>query len=69
MRQINNIFNAANIPPGINALIVFADVTAPSTGFPTVEGYINILDGGHAGRRVLRDEVRGHGPLRELIRR
>jgi hypothetical protein len=46
VRQINNVFTFAHIPSGVNALIAFADVTAPSSGFPTVEGYINILDGG-----------------------
>jgi len=46
VRQINNVFSAAAIPTSIESLIVFADVTSPTTGFPTIEGYVNILDGG-----------------------
>jgi hypothetical protein len=46
VRQINNVFNVAAIPTSIQSLIVFADVTSPTTGFPTIEGYVDILDGG-----------------------
>jgi len=46
VRQINNVFTAAAIPAAIQSLIVFADITSPTTGFPTIEGYVNILDGG-----------------------
>ncbi len=44
VRQINNVFVAAAIPTSVESLITFADITSPSSGFPTIEGYINILD-------------------------
>lgn len=45
VRQINNIFNEALIPPNVSSCIVFADITAGDPA-ATIEGYINILDGG-----------------------
>ncbi|HEY3203187.1 MAG TPA: hypothetical protein VGL03_05955 [Thermoanaerobaculia bacterium] len=44
VHQINDVFTTAQIPANVTACIVFVDVIAPTTGFPTVEGYINILD-------------------------
>ncbi len=46
VRQINNIWSTAGIPSSVQSVIAFADVTSPTTGFPTIEGYANILDGG-----------------------
>ena len=46
VRQINNIRAAASIPANVQSMIAFADVTSPTSGFPTIEGYVNILDGG-----------------------
>ena len=46
VRQINNVWAAAGIPGTVQSAIVFADITGPTTGFPTIEGYVNILDGG-----------------------
>ena len=45
VRQINNVFDAAGIPDTVLSCIVFADITAGSVD-GTIEGYINILDGG-----------------------
>lgn len=45
VRQTNNIFTAAAIPADITSLIVFADILAGDP-LATIEGYINILDGG-----------------------
>lgn len=46
VRQVNNIWSTAGIPASVQSVIAFADVTSPTTGFPTIEGYANILDGG-----------------------
>ncbi len=46
VRQTNNIWSTAAIPASVQSVIVFADVTSPTAGFPTIEGYANILDGG-----------------------
>ncbi len=46
VRQLNNVFSAASIPIDVDSCIVFADITSPTSGFPTIEGYVNILDGG-----------------------
>jgi len=44
VHQINDVFVTAGIPNTVTSCIVFVDVIAPTAGFPTVEGYINILD-------------------------
>lgn len=44
VRQLNNVFSLAGIPTSIQSLIVFADITSPASGFPTIEGYVNILE-------------------------
>jgi len=46
VRQINNIWSVAGIPGSVTSVIAFADIVNPTTGFPTIEGYVNILDGG-----------------------
>jgi hypothetical protein len=46
VNQINDVFTAAAIPTNVLSCIVFADITSPLTGFPTIEGYANILAGG-----------------------
>jgi hypothetical protein len=46
VRQINDVFTFAAIPNTVLSCIAFADITSPTSGFPTIEGYINILDGG-----------------------
>jgi hypothetical protein len=46
VRQINNVFPTAHIPSGIDSCIAFADVTSPTNGLATIEGYITILDNG-----------------------
>jgi hypothetical protein len=44
--QISDLYTAAGVPNGVLAAIVFIDVQGPVTNGPTIEGYINILDGG-----------------------
>jgi hypothetical protein len=46
VRQINSVWATALIPSNVQSCIAFADITSPASGFPTIEGYINILDGG-----------------------
>ena len=46
VNQLNNVFTLAHIPSNVTSCIVFVDVTSPTSGFPTIEGYVNILDGG-----------------------
>ena len=46
VQQRNNVYDLAGIPDNVLACIVFVDVTSPTSGFPTIEGYVNILDGG-----------------------
>ena len=46
VRQTNNIWVAAAIPSSVESVIAFADVTSPTSGFPTIEGYANILSAG-----------------------
>lgn len=45
VRQLNNIRAAAAIPADVTAMLVFADVVGATATGPTIEGYINILDG------------------------
>lgn len=45
VRQINNVFTVAAIPTAVSSVIAFADILGGSTA-GTIEGYINILDGG-----------------------
>ena len=46
VNQLNNVFDLAGIPDAVTSCIVFVDITSPTSGFPTIEGYVNILDGG-----------------------
>jgi hypothetical protein len=46
VEQINNVRAAAVIPSNVTAMLVFADVVGASASNPTIEGYVNILDGG-----------------------
>lgn len=46
IRQLPNIRALAAIPPEVTAMLVFADVLNPTAASPTIEGYVNILDGG-----------------------
>jgi hypothetical protein len=46
VRQISDVFTNAAIPTNVLSCIAFADITSPGSGFPTIEGYVNILDGG-----------------------
>jgi hypothetical protein len=46
VNQLNNVFDLAGIPNNVSSCIVFVDITSPLSGFPTIEGYVNILDGG-----------------------
>jgi hypothetical protein len=46
VRQISDVFTVAAIPNTVLSCIAFADITSPASGFPTIEGYVNILDGG-----------------------
>lgn len=46
VRQINNVRAAAAIPTNVTAMLVFADVAGATATTPTIEGYVNILDGG-----------------------
>ena len=45
--QINDLFTAAAVPTNVVSCIVFVDTVGPLPNpAPTIEGYINILDGG-----------------------
>jgi hypothetical protein len=45
--QTNQIWNAAAIPSSVESVIAFADtMNVPQGTFPTIEGYVNILDNG-----------------------
>jgi hypothetical protein len=46
VRQLNNIRGLAAIPANVTGMLVFADVVNPTATSPTIEGYVNILDGG-----------------------
>jgi len=48
VQQINDLFTAAAVPNNVLSAIVFIDIPGPvsTTNPPTIEGYINILDGG-----------------------
>lgn len=45
VRQINNIRAAAAIPDNVVGMLAFADVIGASASSPTIEGYVNLLDG------------------------
>ena len=45
VRQINNVRAAAAIPANVTAMLVFADVVGATATSPTIEGYVNLLDG------------------------
>ena len=45
MRQINNVRAAAAIPDNVVGMLAFADVIGASASSPTIEGYVNLLDG------------------------
>jgi hypothetical protein len=45
VRQINNIRAAAAIPDNVTGMLAFADVVGATASTPTIEGYVNILDG------------------------
>jgi hypothetical protein len=45
--QFNDVFTKAAIPNAVESCIVFVDVTSAQGSNPlTIEGYVNILDGG-----------------------
>jgi hypothetical protein len=46
VRQFNNVRAVAAIPDNVVGMLVFADVVGASASSPTIEGYVNILDGG-----------------------
>jgi hypothetical protein len=46
VQQINNVRAAAAIPDNVTAMLAFADIVGATTTSPTIEGYVNILDGG-----------------------
>ena len=46
VRQLNNVRALAAIPDNVKAMLVFVDVVNPTATSPTIEGYVNILDGG-----------------------
>ena len=46
VRQLNNIRGLAAIPANVTAMLAFADVSNATATTPTIEGYVNILDGG-----------------------
>jgi hypothetical protein len=46
VQQINNVRVAAAIPDNVTAMLAFADVSGATATSPTIEGYVNILDGG-----------------------
>jgi hypothetical protein len=46
MRQMPNIRALAAIPNNVTAMLAFADVINATATSPTIEGFVNILDGG-----------------------
>jgi hypothetical protein len=46
VRQLNNIRALAAIPANVTAMLAFADVAGATATTPTIEGYVNLLDGG-----------------------
>jgi len=46
VRQLNNIRALAAIPANVTAMLAYADVVGATATTPTIEGYVNILDGG-----------------------
>ena len=45
--QINDLFTSAAVPNNVTSCIVFVDTVGPlPSPAPTIEGYVNILDGG-----------------------
>jgi hypothetical protein len=46
VKQLNNIRAMAGIPDNVTAMLAFVDVLGASATGPTIEGYVNILDGG-----------------------
>jgi hypothetical protein len=46
LRQLPNIRALAGIPDNVSAMLVFADVIGATATTPTIEGFVNILDGG-----------------------
>ncbi|HEX9150386.1 MAG TPA: hypothetical protein VF958_14615, partial [Thermoanaerobaculia bacterium] len=46
VRQLSNIRALAAIPDNVVGMLAFADVIGASASSPTIEGYVNILDGG-----------------------
>ena len=45
LRQISDAFATAVIPSTVNSVIVFADVRNPTATSPTIEGFVNIIEG------------------------
>jgi len=43
--QLNNIRATAGIPNNVTAMLAYADVLGASATGPTIEGYVNLLDG------------------------
>lgn len=46
VRQLPNIRVLAAIPANVTAMLAYADVVGATATTPTIEGYVNILDGG-----------------------
>ena len=66
VRQTNNIWAAAAIPSDVQSVHRVRRHHEPDLGFPDDRGLRQHSLRRHAGRRVLRDEVRGHRLLRKL---
>jgi hypothetical protein len=45
LRQVSDLWTAAAIPSSVNSVIVFADSRNPTATSPTMEGFINIVEG------------------------
>jgi len=45
LRQVSDLWTAAAIPSSVNSVIVFADAVNPTATSPTMEGFINIVEG------------------------
>jgi len=44
VRQVSNVFAAAQIPATVSSAIAFVDVRSPTANTPTIEGYFNVGD-------------------------
>lgn len=62
LRQISDIWATAGIPSTVNSIIVFADARNSSSSTPTIEGYMNIVEGFNTQDAAFFEMKCGDGP-------